>query len=162
MGSNENGGENSVGDWPCMENNVQQALTWERKFLNLFVVKASAIFIVVLVAVGFVGCGKGTSDGSIANAQADAAKIFLERCSTCHGPNGAGDGPAGANLNPKPRNLQDASWQASVDDAYLEKLIKLGGLGVGKSAAMPANPDISDNEPVVKALVTKVRSLTAR
>jgi mono/diheme cytochrome c family protein len=83
----------------------------------------------------------------------------MQRCSTCHGPNGAGDGPGAADLNPKPRNLQDAAWQASVDDAYIEKIIKLGGTGVGKSAAMPPNPDLAANEPVVKALRAKVRNI---
>lgn len=85
--------------------------------------------------------------------------MFIQRCAACHGPNGAGDGAAGANLNPKPRNLQDSAWQTSVDDVYLENIIKIGGLGVGKSAAMPPNPDLAGKDLVVKALVKKVRSL---
>lgn len=108
------------------------------------------------------GCGKGGSDsggGIDPAAQAEAAKIFMQRCSTCHGNSGAGDGPGAADLNPKPRNLQDGAWQTSVDDAYIEKIIKLGGAAVGKSAAMPPNPDLASNEPVIKALRAKVRSL---
>jgi protein SCO1/2 len=31
--------------------------------------------------------------------------LFSQTCSTCHGPEGRGDGPAGANLTPKPRNF---------------------------------------------------------
>ncbi|HEX2865458.1 MAG TPA: c-type cytochrome [Ignavibacteriales bacterium] len=31
--------------------------------------------------------------------------LFQTNCSSCHGPNGMGDGPAGAALNPKPRNF---------------------------------------------------------
>ena len=30
---------------------------------------------------------------------------FGKYCASCHGPNGAGDGPAARALNPKPRNL---------------------------------------------------------
>ncbi len=138
-----------------------RSLTLGPKFLNLLVVKTATLLVVVSLTACLSGCTKGSDggDGSNASVQAEATKIFIERCSTCHGSNGAGDGTLAANLNPKPRNLQDASWQSSVDDAYLEKIIKLGGLGVGKSAAMPPNPDIADNEPIVKALVTKVRSL---
>ena len=31
-------------------------------------------------------------------------KMYMLNCQTCHGPAGKGDGPAGASLNPKPRN----------------------------------------------------------
>lgn len=106
------------------------------------------------------GCSKGNErDGAGVGAQAEAEKIFIQRCVACHGPNGAGDGAAAASLSPKPRNLQDPAWQASVDDAYIEKIIKLGGMGVGKSASMPPNPDLAENEAVVKALRVKVREL---
>lgn len=35
--------------------------------------------------------------------------LFETTCSPCHGPDGKGDGPAGANLNPKPRNFHELS-----------------------------------------------------
>jgi len=142
-----------------------RALTLGTKFPIVSVVKTPALLFVAsfvaLFAAWLPGCNKSSDDGddSNASAQAQATRIFIDRCSTCHGANGAGNGALAANLNPKPRNLQDATWQSSVDDAYVEKIIKLGGLGVGKSAAMPPNPDIANNEPVVKALVAKVRSL---
>jgi mono/diheme cytochrome c family protein len=136
-------------------------LTTAQKFPTLRVVKNSATVFIALLLTASSGCNKGpdAKDDSPAAVQTEAAKIFIMRCAMCHGPTGAGSGSAAANLSPKPRNLQDSAWQDSVDDAYIEKIIKLGGLGVGKSAAMPPNPDIADNEPVVKALVTKVRSL---
>ncbi|MBK9259881.1 MAG: c-type cytochrome [Polyangiaceae bacterium] len=124
--------------------------------------KTLALILVATSLVWAVGCGKdggGGGDSIDPATQAEAAKIYMQRCSTCHGPNGAGDGPGAAALNPKPRNLQEAAWQSSVDDAYIEKIIKLGGPGVGKSAAMPPNPDLASNEPVVKALRAKVRAL---
>ena len=121
----------------------------------------------LLIATSFVyvlGCSKEGSSGAGAEAidpaaQAEAAKTFTQRCATCHGEAGAGDGAAAAGLNPKPRNLQEAAWHTSVDDAYIEKIIKLGGAGVGKSAAMPPNPDLASNEKLIKALRVKVRSL---
>jgi mono/diheme cytochrome c family protein len=122
--------------------------------------KPHLILLVPISIVGILGCSKGGGGGSAdVEAQAEAAKIFIQRCTMCHGASGAGDGPAAANLSPKPRNLQDPAWQASVDDAYIEKIIKLGGMGVGKSASMPPNPDLASNEAVVKALRIKVREL---
>lgn len=72
-------------------------------------------------------------------ADAEAGKIkFQQFCATCHGPAGAGDGPASAALKPKPRALNDAEWQASVDDDYIKKVVAEGGPAVGLSPMMTA------------------------
>ena len=94
-----------------------------------------------------------------ASAQAEAEKIFSERCVTCHGANGAGDGPASAGLVPKPRNFQDPAWQASVSDEHIEQIVQYGGAAVGKAATMPANPDLMSKPDVVAALRAYVRAL---
>jgi mono/diheme cytochrome c family protein len=101
------------------------------------------------------GCKKGPTTSP--EAQAEAEQIFTSLCVPCHGSVGAGDGPASAGLSPKPRAFSDKTWQSSVDDAHIEKIIKLGGPGVGKSAAMPANPDLGSKDEVVRALREKVR-----
>ncbi len=88
---------------------------------------------------------------------ATAKQIFRDRCVPCHGATGHGDGPASASLNPKPRQYADKAWQASVTDEYIEKIIKYGGAAVGKSPAMPNNPDLSD-PAVIAALKDIVRS----
>jgi mono/diheme cytochrome c family protein len=68
---------------------------------------------------------------------ADAGKVkFQQFCATCHGPAGAGDGPASAAIQPKPRSLADAEWQATVDDDYIKKVITQGGPAVGLSPMM--------------------------
>ena len=92
-------------------------------------------------------------------ARAEAEKIFSERCVTCHGANGGGDGPASSGLVPKPRNFQDAAWQTSVSDEYIEQIVQYGGAAVGKSPAMPANPDLMSKPAVVAALRAHVRTL---
>jgi mono/diheme cytochrome c family protein len=93
------------------------------------------------------------------DARAEARQIFESRCATCHGPQGAGDGPASAGLVPKPRNLRDAAWQSSVTDSHIEKIVQYGGSAVGKSPAMPPNPDLGPRPHVVAALREHVRSL---
>jgi mono/diheme cytochrome c family protein len=87
---------------------------------------------------------------------AKAKEIFAQRCVTCHGNSGQGDGPASATLNPKPRKFADPAWQKEVTDEYIEKIVKLGGAAVGKSPAMPSNPDLNDPN-VVAGLRTVVR-----
>jgi mono/diheme cytochrome c family protein len=88
---------------------------------------------------------------------AKAKEIFANRCTPCHGPEGRGDGPASASLTPRPRDFHDKDWHASVDDKHIETIIKFGGAAVGKSPAMPGNPDL--NDPVVVAeLRTLIRN----
>ena len=92
-------------------------------------------------------------------AKQEAAEIFSSRCTVCHGAQGAGDGPGSAGLTPKPRNFQDKAWQGTVKDDYLANIIKNGGGAVGKSPAMPPNPDLAEKTEVVNALVAHVRGL---
>lgn len=88
----------------------------------------------------------------------EAKEVYAQRCATCHGADGQGDGAASAALNPKPRNYHDAEWQKSVTDQYLADIIVKGGAGVGKSAMMPPNPDLADKPEVVNGLVGLIRS----
>lgn len=39
------------------------------------------------------------------------AKVFAQNCAMCHGNEGKGDGPAGAAMNPKPRDLVEGKWK---------------------------------------------------
>jgi mono/diheme cytochrome c family protein len=94
--------------------------------------------------------------------QDEAAAMFASVCATCHGADGTGNGPASASLNPKPRNYTDAAWQASVTDDDLKKIILLGGQAVGKSAMMPANPNLRDKPEVIDGLVRIVRRFGAK
>lgn len=105
-------------------------------------------------------CNKGGGGSSIPeSARQEARTIFDSRCTTCHGPRGGGDGPASAGLNPKPRNFQDKAWQGSVKDDYIVSIIKSGGAAVGKSPAMPPNPDLAEKTEVLNALAAHVRGL---
>jgi mono/diheme cytochrome c family protein len=88
----------------------------------------------------------------------EAVAIYQSRCQMCHGPKGKGDGPVGATLNPKARDLGDPAWQKSVTDEHIEKIILEGGAAVGKSPLMPANPDLKDKPEMVKVLRIMVRS----
>jgi mono/diheme cytochrome c family protein len=95
--------------------------------------------------------------GGGGDAVAKAQEIFTTRCVPCHGTTGTGDGPASASLDPKPRAFGDPAWQASVTDEHIMKIIRYGGAAVGKSVAMPPNPDLTD-QAVIEQLKNVVRS----
>ena len=58
------------------------------------------------------------------------------------------------------RNFRDPAWQQSVTDQHIEQIVQYGGAAVGKSPAMPANPDLMSKPEVVAALRAHVRSLS--
>jgi mono/diheme cytochrome c family protein len=112
---------------------------------------ALALPLVVLLS----ACGGKNED---ADAVAEANKIWQERCVTCHG-DGSGNGPGAAALVVKPRSFKDPTWQASVDNERIKKVIVEGGASVGLNEAMAPNPDLKDKTAVQDQLVKKIRSL---
>lgn len=90
---------------------------------------------------------------------AEAAAIYQNRCTVCHGITGKGDGDGSAALDPKPRDFTSPEWQSSVTDDHLQKIIVYGGVAVGKAPTMPANPDLDAKPEVVAELVKYVRDL---
>lgn len=95
-------------------------------------------------------------------ARSTAESLFGDRCAVCHGPNGDGNGPGAANLNPKPVDFRNLKWQRSVSDEKITKAIVYGGPAVGLSAAMAANPDLEKQPSVVAALVEHIRRLVGK
>jgi mono/diheme cytochrome c family protein len=91
--------------------------------------------------------------------RAAASALFQERCASCHGQDGHGDGPGALSLEPKPVNFHNPNWQHSVTDDQIAKAIVGGGQAVGLSKQMPDNPDLEDNPKEVKALVAYIRDL---
>ncbi len=62
-----------------------------------------------------------------AESAAAGAEIFKNNCTACHGEQGHGDGPAGAALNPAPKNLPELA--STVGDDYLFWRVSAGKLG---------------------------------
>lgn len=67
-----------------------------------------------------------------ADAATAGASVFNTNCSACHGPQGHGDGPAGAALDPAPKNLVELSNITSDD--YLFWRISTGRSGTSMVA----------------------------
>ena len=96
-----------------------------------------------------------------AHGAEEASTIFRDRCATCHGATGNGDGPAAAVLNPKPKDFQDCGAMSKVADEQLFNAIKDGGQSVGLSPLMPAwSASVTDSQ--IHALVAYVRNFCKR
>lgn len=83
--------------------------------------------------------------------------IYEVRCAMCHGSEGAGDGPVARELKDKPSNWKAGGGLKDLKDQKIFELITNGGKAFGKSALMPAHPDLSEAE--VWNLVAYVKSL---
>lgn len=54
----------------------------------------------------------------------DGSRLYIERCSACHGREGKGDGPVGSSLDPAPKDLR--LFLAGRDDQELHWVIRQG------------------------------------
>lgn len=126
--------------------------------------------IILAVAMGLASISSAADDSSpdaraakldgaaiTADVRAQADEIFSSRCAACHGDQGRGNGPASANLKPKPIDFHSRKWQKSVTNERIAHAIIYGGKSVGLSAEMAANPDLEDEPAVVAALITRIR-----
>ncbi|MBS1492714.1 MAG: cytochrome c [Bacteroidetes bacterium] len=72
--------------------------------------------------------------------------LFETTCSPCHGPEGKGDGPAGANLNPKPRNFHELSgWTngPNFESMYITLQEGITNRGMASYANIPPEDRIA-------------------
>jgi mono/diheme cytochrome c family protein len=96
-----------------------------------------------------------------ASTGADAARgqvQYQTLCASCHGPRGAGDGPAGQALNPRPAHHNDGNYMNALSNDHLFKTIKEGGAAVGKSPAMaPWGGALSDAQ--IRDVIAYIRTL---
>lgn len=115
------------------------------------------VFFVVLIQ----GCNSGPEFSDITvemtPEKIEAGKeLYMKNCSSCHGKDGSGDGPASATLNPKPRDLSRKSLMMKISDGRMFDVIKQGG-AIVDFPQMPANPHLKDDE--IKAIIAFTRSL---
>jgi mono/diheme cytochrome c family protein len=122
-------------------------------------------FVASLISFGLLlNCGKSqegesaqvnatntTSEGA-SDLVAKGKEVYETNCASCHGPNGAGDGPAGAALNPKPRNFAQADgWKNGKTKEGIIKTLKEGIAGSG----MVAYPHLeNDYEALVEFILS--------
>ena len=91
-----------------------------------------------------------------ADAATKGKDLFTAQCQACHGEKGLGDGPAGASLNPKPGNLQQAAKEAS--DAYIFWRVSEGGTMAPFNSSMPPHKDTLKEDQIWQ-VITYVKTL---
>jgi mono/diheme cytochrome c family protein len=131
--------------------------------------KKRLLILLILVSLVLAACGSGGGNqnadtGSVPaqfagktnplgpESAATGAVLFRNNCSACHGPQGHGDGPAGASLDPTPKNLPELS--AVVGDDYLFWRISKGTEGT----SMPAWNGVLTDEQIWQ-VISYVRTL---
>lgn len=70
------------------------------------------------------------------------ASLFAANCATCHGPQGQGDGPAGAALDPRPADLTKRPYKYGCCARMIGKTLKSGVHGT----AMPSFASLTDDQ----------------
>ncbi|MFZ0890591.1 MAG: cytochrome c [Candidatus Binataceae bacterium] len=86
----------------------------------------------------------------------DAGKqAYDDRCASCHGASGKGDGAAAAAFTPKIEAFSKSLTGKSDD--WIAKVTKEGGPAVGLPATMPPASDLSDAQ--LKSVVAYVKQL---
>lgn len=86
---------------------------------------------------------------------ASGEQLYLNYCASCHGNEGAGDGPAAAALNPAPADLAETGDQASPQ--YMYWRISEGGAFAPFNSSMPAFDGVL-NEDQIWAVVAYIQA----
>jgi mono/diheme cytochrome c family protein len=89
-------------------------------------------------------------EGDLSTRQAHGQRVFAQRCATCHGPRGRGDGQNAYNLQPPPPDFQEALPSLSRVDR--RRVIEGGTAALGRSPLCPPwGPSLDEDE--VEALL---------
>ncbi|HSR15513.1 MAG TPA: cytochrome c [Gemmatimonadales bacterium] len=87
-------------------------------------------------------------------AAQDAAALYKSKCAKCHGPTGAGDGPAAKTMKLQVKDLNDPKTLEGMDDAKLMELFKKG------EGKMPKFDTLSEAD--LKALIEYTRAMAKK
>jgi len=74
-------------------------------------------------------------EDGLLGVEAHGHRLFVERCATCHGPQGRGDGQNAFNLDPPPPDFQQSLAKLSAADR--RQVIVNGTASLGRSPLCP-------------------------
>jgi high-affinity iron transporter len=85
--------------------------------------------------------------------QLEGEGLYTQRCATCHGMSGAGDGALARSLTKLPPEIGTVAWQVEHSDEQIAAVVKAGMPGT----AMPPSADLTDAQAA--SVVAYVRTL---
>jgi mono/diheme cytochrome c family protein len=85
-------------------------------------------------------------DDGLSAREARGHRVFRERCATCHGPQGRGDGQNAYSLQPPPPDFQVSLARVPAD--VRRRIVEGGTASVGRSALCPPSGRSVDPEDV--------------
>jgi len=88
--------------------------------------------------------------------QMEGEGLFAQRCASCHGATGAGDGVLAKSLTRLPPEIGTVAWQIERSDEQLAEVMRTGIPGT----AMPPTAELSPGQ--VQSVVAYLRTLPAR
>jgi high-affinity iron transporter len=88
--------------------------------------------------------------------QLEGEGLFTQRCASCHGVAGAGDGTLARSLTKLPPEIGTVAWQVEHSDEQIAAVVKAGLPG----SAMPPSPDLTDAQAA--SVVAYVRTLPTK
>ncbi|MCK6553766.1 cytochrome c [Candidatus Binatia bacterium] len=90
------------------------------------------------VALAVLTAATAMADGDAARGKA----IFAEKCTSCHGTDGKGDGPMAVAMSPPPANFTDPAFWKTRTDATIANAIMKGHLDMPPMDSKPQ--DVAD------------------
>ena len=85
-------------------------------------------------------------EDGLAGVEARGHRLFVERCATCHGPQGRGDGQNASNLDPPPPDFQSSLAKLSLLDR--RRVVEGGTSALGRSPLCPPRSHSLEPEEV--------------
>jgi mono/diheme cytochrome c family protein len=74
-------------------------------------------------------------EGELGTRESEGRRVFVQRCATCHGPEGRGDGQNAYNLQPPPPDFRESLPELAEADR--RRVIRGGTAALGRSALCP-------------------------
>lgn len=126
--------------------------TVNRQTRGIRVIRVGAWAVLMGVIAG--ACAVGSPAWAAGGDQAAGAKLYAKHCTLCHGPEGKGDGPAGASLRPPAADLTSADVRGDSD----EELLGIIANGKQGTAMPPWKGTLSEKQ--MQDVLAYIRSLS--
>ena len=107
--------------------------------------------LVLCILAGILGCQR---------TPMTAETLYAQRCESCHGEKGGGNGLAARALPDRPADFSSPIWRSTVNADYVRKVIVRGGTQMGISPLMPSNEDLEEDVELLNDLVQLVLGLS--